>query len=164
MVKVATNKIENDLEKTLNNNDLVRLFNLEKMLIRFSAALKLNNVILNKFSRVISMEFTEEERDLLDDITIDNVQAIETADIYSKILNEMMSFFSSVISNNLNKVMKSLTMITIIIAIPTLIAGVFGMNVSLPFQQSPFAFIITIAISILATIIGVVIFIYRKWF
>ena len=112
---------------------------------------------------VARLEIDESKEDILEDVMIDIKQAIEMAEIYSIIMKEMMSFFSSLISNNLNVVMKFLTAVTIIIAIPTLVASIYGMNVSLPFQNAPHAFIITLVISAVAAIMGIILFVYRKW-
>jgi len=119
--------------------------------------------MIQKLKRSRLFIIDEDKDDILEDITIDIKQAIEMAEIYGNILSEMMRFFSSVISNKLNIVMKFLAAITIIIAIPTLVSSMFGMNVTLPFHDSPHAFMITMGISALAVIFGLLIFIYRKW-
>ncbi|MBU4486073.1 MAG: magnesium transporter CorA family protein [Candidatus Delongbacteria bacterium] len=156
-------EIESDILKTLNEKDLVQIFNLHKSLILFTASLNSNNRMIQKLKRSKLFVMNEEQDDILEDITIDIKQAIEMAEIYGNILGEMMRFFSSLISNNLNIVMKFLTAITIIIAIPTLVSSIYGMNVELPFQTSAHAFLITMGISVLAVFLGILIFIYRKW-
>lgn len=162
-IKALTSEIEKDLKESMKNSELIRLFDLEKILIQFRASLNSNYRMLQKMQRSRIFKLNEKESDLLDDIMIDNVQAMETADIYSNILNEMMDFFSSLLSNNLNMVMKFLTAVTILISIPTLITSTFGMNVDLPFQHSAHAFLLVGGISLFAVIIGVFIFFYRKW-
>jgi len=157
------NEIEEDIQRSMKNEELIEIFKLDKSLIQFEASLKSNNRMIQKLQRSKLFKMDESREDILEDVMIDIKQAIEMAEIYSTIMNEMMSFFSSLISNNLNVVMKFLTAVTIIIAIPTLVASIYGMNVNLPFQHSPHAFIITLLISALAAIMGIVLFIYRKW-
>ena len=95
----------------------------------------------------------EDDEDILEDAIIENKQAIEMAKIYSDILNGTMDAYASIISNNLNGVMKFLTSITIVLAIPTMVSSFWGMNVNLPFQNSPIGFIIMIAISLALTLL-----------
>jgi magnesium transporter len=102
--------------------------------------------------------------DMIEDVIIENKQAIEMANIYSSILSGMMDAFASIISNNLNVVMKFLTSITIIISVPTLIVSIYGMNVPLPFQESNFAFALIMGISVLISLILVLVFIHKKYF
>ena len=101
---------------------------------------------------------------MIDDVIIENKQAIEMANIYSSILSGMMDAFASIISNNLNVVMKFLTSITIILALPTLIASIYGMNVHLPFQENSYAFAIVMGISVMLSIGLVLVFIRKKYF
>jgi len=162
-IKVMISETETHLKKNMKNTELIRLFDLEKILIQFRASLNSNYRMLQKMQRSRIFKLNEKESDLLDDIMIDNVQALETADIYSNILNEMMDFFSSLLSNNLNQVMKFLTAVTILISIPTLITSTFGMNVHLPFQDSPHAFLFVAEISAGAVLVGIFLFFYRKW-
>jgi len=156
-------EIESDIIRTLNDKDLVQIFNLQKSLIQYTASLNSNNRMIQKLKRSRLFIIDEEKDDILEDITIDIKQAIEMADIYSNILSEMMRFFSSVISNNMNIVMKFLAAITIIIAIPTLVSSIYGMNIPLPFQQFPHSFLIVMGISFTAAFFVVLIFIFRKW-
>ncbi len=155
--------IEEEISETMSNSDLIKLFNLEKILIHFRASLKSNYNVTLKLQMTGLFKIDKGGMDLLEDVLIDNKQALEMAEIYSNILNEMMDFFSSLIANNLNVVMKFLTGVTIIIAIPTLIASIYGMNVELPFQNSPYAFMMTMAAAVISAISGVLLFVYRKW-
>ena len=107
---------------------------------------------------------SEENKELLEDVLIEFKQALEMTDTYSNIIDTMRTGFESVMSNNLNKVMKTLTSITLILMLPTLVASIYGMNVSLPFQQSPNAFAITMGISVLISLIGTLIFWRRELF
>ena len=148
----------------MKNEELIKLLNIEKSLVFFITSLKSNELILERFQKAEIVKINLDDKDLLDDLIIENKQAIEISKVYSNILSGMMDAFASVISNNLNAVMKFLTAITIILMIPTLIASIYGMNVKLPFQDFPHAFLITFSISLTLSIIGTLIFIKRKWF
>ncbi len=159
-----TNVVEKELHKAMRNEELIKLLNIEKSLVFFTTSLKSNELMMERLqkSEVIKMDI--DDIDLLEDVRIDNRQAIEMTNIYSNILSGMMDAFASVISNNLNVVMKLLTAITIILMLPTLVASIYGMNVSLPFQNSKHAFLITMGISVVLSAIGVFVFIKRRWF
>ncbi len=146
-INTITEHEEDRLQETMKNEELMSLLNLQKGLVYFSTSLKANELMMEKLRRGRILKLTEDEEDLLDDILIENRQAIEMTNIYSNILRDMMDAFSSIISNNLNIVMKFLTSITLILTIPTLIASIYGMNVPLPLAHSPHAFIIVIGIS-----------------
>jgi magnesium transporter len=159
-----TSSIEKELHIAMKNEELIKLLNIEKSLVSFTSSLKSNELMMEKLQIGKIIKINLEDKDFLEDVIIDNRQAIEMSNIYSNILSGMMDAFASVISNNLNVVLKFLTSITIILMIPTLIASIYGMNVVLPFQQSPQAFGITMVISLVFSIIGVLIFIKRRWF
>ena len=153
--------IQNDLEKSMKNEELIKLLNLEKSLVYFTTSLRSNLLVISKLTKDKVFTRYEEDRELLEDVMYEYEQAMQMADIYSNILSGMMDAFASVISNNLNRVMKLLTSVTIILMIPTLIASIYGMNIPLPFQHSENAFFITMAISFLLSAIGIIIF-WRK--
>ncbi len=123
---------ENELHRTMKNKDLIYLLNLQKSLVYFSTSLRYNSKVMNRLVRGKTIKMYEEDEDLLEDVIIENTQAIEMADIYSNITGSSMNSFASLISNNLSSVMKFLTAITIILAIPTMISGFWGMNVAVP--------------------------------
>jgi len=158
-----TTAIENDLHRALRNVQLIRLLNMEKSLVFFITSLRSNALMLEKFNTSGCLRMNEEDRDIFEEVVIENKQAIEMANIYTSILSGMMDAFASIISNNLNVVIKLLTTVTIILMIPTLVASIYGMNVELPFQHSPFAFLIVIAFSIMVSILGIAVF-WRKEF
>lgn len=162
-IRQITDDTEDSLKETVNNNQLAKLLNIEKSLIQFRASLRSNYRMIQKLQKSALFKLSETESDLLEDVLIDIKQAIEMADIYSKIMKEMMEYFSSLMSNNLNNVMRFLAGLTIIIAIPTLISSIYGMNVDLPFQDSPHAFYITVGISSFLTVVGLVTLIYKKY-
>ena len=153
--------IEKRLHKSMKNRELIQLHSLEKSLVYFSTSLKANEVTLEKMLKMDIMQKYEDDQDLLEDVIIENKQAIEMTDIYSNILSSTMDFFASVISNNLNIVMKVLASVTILMAIPTIIGGIFGMNVALPLQNNPQGFVIIIFLTILLTLFTAFI-LYKK--
>ncbi len=159
-----TTNIENELHVSMRNKELIRLLRMEKSLVFFTTSLKSNEIILERMQRSRWLQNEPEAEDLIDDVIIENKQAIEMANIYSSILSGMMDAFASIISNNLNVVMKFLTSVTIILALPTLIASIYGMNVDLPFQNNPYAFAIVMGISFVLSITIVFIFIRKKYF
>jgi magnesium transporter len=156
--------VQEELESNLRNEDFVQMMKLEKSLIYFSTSIKANSILIEKL--VSNNLFTrfEDDRELLDDVIIENKQALEMASIYSNILNGMMNAFGSIISNKLNKTLKFLTSVTILIMIPTLVASIYGMNVKLPFQDNPHAFVMTALISLILCTIGIILFSNRDWF
>jgi magnesium transporter len=163
-INKRTNSVEKELQKSLKNEALIKLLNIEKSLVFFTTSLKSNELMMERLRKNDILRLDTDEKDMLEDVLIDNKQAIEMTNIYSNILSGMMDAFASVISNNLNIVMKVLTLITIILMIPTLIASIYGMNIELPFQHSPHAFFIVTGISLVLATISVLVFIKNKWF
>lgn len=145
---------ENVLKNSLKNKELLKLLSLEKGLVYFTTSLKSNEVVMEKTMRGNLIKLYDEDEDILEDAIIENKQAIEMARIYRDILTGTMDAYASIISNNLNGVMKYLTSITIILAIPTMIASYWGMNVGLPFSNNPFGFVIIVMFSLLIGIIA----------
>ncbi|MCR4434531.1 MAG: magnesium transporter CorA family protein [Clostridiales bacterium] len=143
----TSNRIEQDLHKSMRNKELIQMLKLEKSLVYFSTALKSNEVVLEKLMKFEHIKSYPEDTELLEDVIIENRQAIEMANIYSSILSGTMDAFASVISNNLNIVMKFLTSVTIVMAIPTMISSFFGMNVDIPLA-GPFAFWIIVVMAL----------------
>lgn len=144
---------ERELRETRKNKSLLRLLSLEKSLVYFTTSLKANEVVMERMNRGKVIKLYEEDEDLLEDVLIENKQAMEMSKIYSDILSGVMDAYSSIISNNLNGVMKILTAITIIISVPTMISSFWGMNVRVPMQDNPLGFAIIIVASVLIGII-----------
>jgi magnesium transporter len=159
-----TGEIEKELQRSLKNEELIKLLNIEKSLVFFTTSLKSNELMMERLLKTELLKLTDTDKEMLEDVLIDNRQAIEMANIYSNILSGMMDAFASVISNNLNVVMKILTSITIILMLPTLIASFYGMNINLPFEHSSHAFFIVTGISFGLSLLGVLIFMIKKWF
>ncbi len=143
------------LRSSMKNKELLKMLSLEKSLVYFTTSLRSNEVIMEKTMRGKVMKLYEEDEDLLEDAIVENKQAIEMAKIYSDILSGTMDAYASIISNNLNIVMKFLTSITIIISIPTLVASFWGMNVPVPFENNANGFVILIVISIVVTVLSI---------
>lgn len=140
--------VESTLKKNMENEELLLLLDLEKSLVYFKTSLKSNELVLDKIMRMQFVKKYPDDMELLDDVIIDTKQAIEMANIYSSILSGTRDAFSTIMSNNLNNVMKRLTSITVVLAIPTIISGIWGMNVSVPFARNNFGFGLVILLSI----------------
>ena len=141
------------LKNSMKNKELLKLLTLEKGLVYFTTSLKSNEIVMERTMKGKIVKLYEEDEDILEDAIIENRQAIEMANIYRDILNGTMDAYASIISNNLNSVMKTLTSITIVLAVPTMISSFWGMNVELPLQYNKFGFIIMILISLVTTLL-----------
>ena len=141
------------LKNSMRNKELLKLLNLDKGLVYFTTSLKSNELVMEKTLRGKIIKLYEEDSEILEDAITENRQAIEMAQIYRDILNGTMDAYASIISNNLNSVMKTLTSITIILAIPTMISSFWGMNVGLPFENSRLGFVIIVAVSLVLTLL-----------
>ncbi len=159
-----TDKLERELRASMKNAEIFDLLTLQKSLVYFTTSLRSNEAVLQKLLRTKSFKTYEEDEDLLEDVIVENKQASEMARIYTDILTGMMDAFTSVISNNLNRVMKLLTSLTIILAIPTIVASYFGMNVKVPFQEYSHAFTLTIVIAFLISLVFAIVFWRRRYF
>jgi len=152
---------EEHMSKSMRNKELQRIMKFEKSMIYFNASVKGNQVVLEKLNRGKSIKLYEEDEDILEDTIIENRQAIEMIQTYSDILNGIIDIFGTMVSNNLNIVMKTLTSITVIISIPTMVSSFLGMNVDFPFNTTVVGFYEVIVISIIATI-GVTLWLNKK--
>ena len=141
------------LKNSMKNKELLKLLSLEKGLVYFATSLKSNEIVMEKTMRGKIVKLYYDDEDRLEDAIIENRQAIEMAQIYTNILNGTMDAYASIISNNLNGVMKFLTSITIVLAIPTMISSFWGMNVQLPFENSPMGFVIIVLIAVILTLV-----------
>jgi len=167
-IYLRSEAIEQDLHQSISNEALLRLFTIEKTLVYFTTSLKADNILMTRLGNIRGITLSEDDRDLLEDAAVEYLQAMETATIHSNILNGTLDTFASLISNNLNNVMKYLTVATIILAVPTLITSAFGMNVSLPMgatmegYQHAFAVIMGVCAAAACTVIGLLFYLYRK--
>lgn len=159
--------VESKLHRSQKNKELIELLELEKSLVYFTTSLRANEVVLEKLLKVEKIKQYPEDQDLLEDVIIENRQAIEMANIYSGILSSMTEAFASVISNNLNMVMKFLATVTIVMSIPTMIFSAYGMNVSsrgMPLADNPMGFWYVILISLVLSLIVAFIFSRKNLF
>jgi len=156
--------IEDQLQKASRNRELLELLKYQKSMVYFTTALRSNEVMMERLQRMRMFNKYEEDEDLLEDVLTENQQAIQTTNIQTEILSSMMDAFASLISNNLNVVMKALAAITIVLNLPTIVASFYGMNLALPFQNQPWAFLFTIGVAVVLTGIAVYIFAKRDWF
>lgn len=158
-----TNEAEKELYKAMRNKELINLLTINKSLVYFVTSLEANEMTMNRLlhSRLVSI--SEEESDILEDALTENRQAIGMAKIYSSILSGMSDAFASIISNNMNKVMKMLTGVTIVLMIPNIITSVYGMNIDLPFSASKFAFAGISCTTLLVCILVWTLFIKKRW-
>jgi magnesium transporter len=160
--------VENYLSETIGNKYVLELLELEQSLTYFDTALRSNQILLKRLAkeertnRFITVKSREDER-LAQHMMDMSDQAIEVANVYSTILANMLNAFASIISNNLNNIIRVLTSVTIVIALPTLIASIYGMNVSLPLQTHPSAFLIIMIFSFAASLLLLMTLLKRKF-
>jgi magnesium transporter len=152
-----TNSIKQELQRSIRNNELIQLLSIQKSLVFFTTSITANELVLEKLQKSPFFHFKEDEQDLLEDVLTDNKQAIEMANIYSSILTGTMDAFASVISNNQNIVMKRLTIVSIVLMLPTLIYSFFGMNVQFPFPSATQTAVwLILVVSIAASVLGAI--------
>ena len=163
IINRISEELEDKLQNTLDNKYLLYMFTLNKGLIYYVSALNSNEALLKKLQMGRGMQFDENERELLDDVVIENRQSLQQAEIYANILASLMDARASVVNNNMNELMRTLNIVTIAITIPTFVASIFGMNVKFPFglgDGNPFSFWIIVAIFVLS--VAGVLLVWRK--
>ncbi|MBI5934008.1 MAG: magnesium transporter CorA family protein [Chloroflexi bacterium] len=163
-INKRTEALEDQLQKSTRNREVLELVKYQKSLTYFATALRSNEVMMERVQRMKLFNQYNEDADLLEDVLTENQQAIQMTSIATEILAGMMDAFASIISNNLNGVMKALAALTIILNLPTIVASFYGMNVELPFAHSPFAFPIVFGMAFALTAIAVLVFVKRDWF
>ena len=157
-------KVQGTLQESMRNKELLHMMRLEKSLVYFSTSLKGNEMVLEKLFRFSNFNKYPEDNDLLEDVIIENKQAIEMCAIYRDIMSGTMDVFASIISNNLNIVMKILTSLTVLLAVPTLFASLWGMNVEVPFEGMGGGFWIVLGISLFASLVAFFVLWRKKMF
>ncbi|MBM3181606.1 MAG: magnesium transporter CorA family protein [Chloroflexi bacterium] len=160
----ATEIVEDQLQKSTRNREVLELLKYQKCLTYFATALRSNEVMMERVQKTQLFNYYEEDQDLLEDVLTENQQAIQMTSIATEILSGMMDAFASIISNNLNGVMKALAALTIILNMPAIVASFYGMNVALPGESHPLAFIFVIGLSLALTAVATFIFYKRDWF
>ncbi|HEU0297059.1 MAG TPA: magnesium transporter CorA family protein [Anaerolineales bacterium] len=159
-----TEALEDQLQKSTRNREVLELLKYQKSLTYFATALRSNEVMMERVQRTQIFNYYEDDQELLEDVLTENQQAIQMTNINTEILSSMMDAFASIISNNLNAVMKVLAALTIILNLPAIVAAFYGMNVELPGESHPLAFLTVIGISIALTALATFIFYKRDWF
>jgi len=157
-------QLEDQLQLSMRNKEVLEILKYQKSLVYFTTALKSNELMLERLQRTQIFRMYPDDEDLLEDVITENQQAIEMTNISSNILTSMMDAFASIISNNLNEVMKFLASVTIVLSIPTIVTSFFGMNVGLPLSENPFAYLYIIAVFTGIAAVVVYIFMKRSWF
>lgn len=158
------NAYEQKLYDSNRNEELLNLMRIQKSLLYFVTALRSNELLMIKLERTNFLMLNEEDREMLGDLIVETSQALEMANIYNNILSSTLDAFASIISNNLNNVMKRLTSITIILSLPLLVTSIYGMNVAIPYANTAHAFYIPVVLSIAVSVIIAWYFMKKKWF
>ena len=158
------NILEQKLYAANKNEHLLQLMRIQKSLVYFVTALRSNEMLLMKVERTNFLGLNDQESEILNDLIVDNSQALEMANIYTNILSSTLDAFASIINNNMNNVLKRLTSITIILSLPALVTGIYGMNVPIPYSASPHAFYIPLILSVAISIVISWYFMKKKWF
>jgi len=155
--------LEDKLQRSMRNQEVLELLKYEKSLTYFTTALKSNELMMERLQRSQLFQTYPDDLELLEDVLTENQQAIEMVNIAGAILSQMMDAFASIISNNLNIVMKFLASITIVLSLPTLVASLYGMNVGLPFENNPLAFLFILVLSVVLSVSVAWVFRKRDW-
>jgi magnesium transporter len=163
-INKMVDSLEDRLQQSLRNREVLELLKYEKSLVYFETALKSNELMMERLQRGQMFKTYPEDEDLLEDVLTENQQAIQMVGIANNILSQMMDAFASIISNNLNQVMKLLASVTIVMAIPTMLASFYGMNVKLPLINEDFDFGIVLCLSLFISIVTATVFVRRDWF
>ena len=160
------NTLESELYHSMRNSELTKLLTIEKSLVYFVTSLRSNELMMMKIQRTdfLKIKEIEDKSELLEDVIVDNSQALEMANIYTNILSGTMDAFASIISNNLNVVMKRLTSVTIILTVPMLVASLYGMNVHIPLEGMQYAFYYVMLICVGLMMLLSWFFVKKRWF
>ena len=160
----TTEELEDRLQQSLQNKEVMELLKYQKSLVYFTTALKQNELLLERLQRTQLFHMFPDDEDLLEDVITENQQAIEMVNIASSILSSMMDAFASIISNNLNVVMKILAAVTILLNLPVIVTGFYGMNINLPLMGHPFVWVYILLTCLVLVAATAVLFIRRNWF
>ncbi len=163
-IRQRADMVEQDLHESISNEALMRLLNIEKSLVYFTTSLKANDILIGRLEHTRQLDIPDKDLDVLEDVAVEYRQALEMATIHSNILTGTLDTFASIISNNLNNVMKYLTSITVVLMLPTLVASIYGMNVPLPMEDKPYAFPILMGLSLLLSVAAVIFLARRRFF
>jgi magnesium transporter len=162
-IDLAVESVQRKLQRSLKNNELLDLLRYQKSLTYFRTGLELNGIMMRRLQKTGIFETYPDDEELLEDVLVENAQATEMTKISGDILSQMMDAFASLISNNLNDVMKILAVATIILSIPTVIASLYGMNVPLPGQDVVWSFAVIVLLSLMVSASLLFVFWRRDW-
>ncbi len=163
-ITMISDQVEAKINRSMENKHLLNLFTLEKSLVYYLNALNANAVVIEKLrNNAPRTGFTPEQQELLEDLAIENQQCYRQAEIYSNILSSLMDARASIVSNNLNQLIKTLTIITIGIMLPTLVVSAFSMNVTIPLQRHPYAFWIIMLFALISAFAVGTVWRWKKW-
>jgi magnesium transporter len=164
VISMISDELQTKISTSMENRHLLNMFTLQKSLVYYVSAITSNGGLLERIrNSAARLGFTPEEQEFLDDILIENSQCYRQADIYSNILASLMDARASIVSNNLNVLMKTLNIITIMIMVPTLVVSAFSMNVGIPIAGHPHAFWIIMGMAALSVLSVLAMWRYRKW-
>jgi len=163
-IRQRADMVEQNLHESVSTESLMGLLNIQKSLVYFTTSLKANDILIGRLEHTRQLDIPDKDLDVLEDVAIEYRQALEMATIHSNILTGTLDTFASIISNNLNNVMKHLTSITVVLMLPTLVASIYGMNVTLPLGGNPHAFGILMGLSLLLSIVVVIVLARRRFF
>jgi magnesium transporter len=164
IINLLSDEVEQKINRAMENRFLINLFTLQKSLVYYQNAINSNGVLIEKIKHNSArIGFSAEELELLEDIVIENNQCYRQAEVYTNILASLMDARASIVSNNLNVLMKTLNIITIAIMVPTFVVSVFSMNVKIPLAQHPLAFLEILGISAVGMLAFLALWKYRKW-
>jgi len=159
-ISMLIEKAKRNLDREVNNESLIGLSRLQDSLTYFNTSIRGNEVLLSKLK--FKLQIDELDADLIEDVNIEMTQARETTSIYSNILESTMDTYQSIINNNMNTIMRTLTSVTIILMLPTLVASFFGMNLINGMEDSPVGFVIAIVLSVAISIVSLLIFRHKR--
>lgn len=164
VINASINNTQKELENRAQNEKITQLLDIGKSLAYFNRSLRSNRFVVEKLAKRRLFKSTEEDEELIEDVLDETIQGIETVKIYDRIVIDTANTFATIISNEVNRTVKTLTSITIILMIPTLVASIYGMNIPLPYQDSPHAFAIVIGMLVISSIMGILFFYRSKLF
>jgi len=164
VINMICDEIEHKVNASMENKYLIQMFTLEKSLVYYLNAIHSNSMVLEKLrNAAVKIGFTTENMEFLEDTVIDNSQCLKETEIYSDIISSMMDARASIVNNNLNNLIKTLNIVTIAIMVPTFVVSAFSMNVAIPLQKNPYAFLMVMAFSGVALAAAMFFFRLKKW-
>ncbi len=165
LINKASQRVQSTLEKNMKNDAILEMLDLQKSLVYFSTSIAANDAVIEKLNKQTYLKKYEEDQDVIDDASIENKQAAEMCSIYREIMNGTMDAYGTIITNNVNDIMKILAALTLVLSVPTLIASLFGMNLGgIPGVNSPWGFGVVCAVSIILAVISGLFLAKKKMF